>query len=163
MKSATGIAAPTIMAVLPSVEFGVKIARPPEEVFTFLQKWDRQWEWMEGIIEARPLTPGFRLGTVCRKVRRTAQGDVTFDLKVVALDHDAMWWEDEIMTGPNRGTRSKWRVKPKGPGSIVLVEVEMHTSGLRALTKASAREALENEMKTSLDRLKRKLEVPIPG
>src|SRR3989304_3018804 len=103
------------MAVLPPIEFGVKITRPPEEVLAFLQRWDRQWEWQEGIVEARPLTPGFGIGTVCRKIRRTAQGDVTFDVKVVAFDPEAMRWGGATESGPNRGSRGKWRVEPDGP------------------------------------------------
>ena len=149
------------MAVLPAVEFGVKVSRRPEEVFAFLQKWDRQFEWMQGIAEARFLTPGFGLGTECRKIRRSPQGEETFDVKIVSLDHDAMWWEEEITTGPSRGTRTKWRVQPDGPGSVVLVDIELHTSGLKALTKGSAVTALENDMKSSLDRLKHKLESPV--
>jgi hypothetical protein len=150
------------MAVLPPVEFGVKISRPPEEVFAYLQKWDRQFEWLEGIAEARFLTPGFGVGTVCRKIRRTPQGPETFDVKIRALDHYALWWEDEVADGPNRGSRWRWRVQRDGTGSTVLVDVEVHTSGLRGLAKGSARIVLETEMKASLDRLKKKLEVPAP-
>jgi len=150
------------MAVLDPIEFGVKITRPPEEVFAFLQRWDKQFEWQEGIVEARPLTPGFGVGIVCRKIRRTMQGDITFDVKIVACDLDAFSWEEEIASGPNRGSRWKWRVQPDGPGSIVFVDVQMHTSGIRGLAKGAARQALENDMKSSLDRLKHKLENPAP-
>jgi len=150
------------MAVLLPIEFGVKISRPPEEVFTYLTKWERQFEWQEGIMEARFLTPGFGVGIVCRKTRRTPQGDVTFDVKIVGCDLDALWWEEELASGPNRGSRWKWRVEPDGSGSVVFVDVQMHASGLRGLAKGSVRQALENEMKSSLDRLKHRLENPAP-
>jgi len=147
------------MIVLDPMTFDVRIGRPPTDVFAFLVLWERQWEWQEGVVETRFLTPArLGVGTTARKVRRMKGGEESFDITIVAFDPAAWSWEEEIVSGGLRGSREKWRVEPDGAGSRVVAEIEMRASGFLSLAKDAIRESVEHAMLVGLEKLKRKLE-----
>jgi hypothetical protein len=127
------------------------IARPPDEVFTYLRDLSNEAEWQsDHVSEVIVEPPGpARAGTRYHKVRRTSGGVQRFTEEIIEMDESARRWVDITRTGSFRGTKGMWQIMPEGNGSRVRLTVEMRATGfwrlLMPVIDSSARKDLEAE------------------
>jgi uncharacterized protein YndB with AHSA1/START domain len=137
----------------------IEINRPPEEVFAYLDQFDRHGEWQSEIISATVETEGpVRVGTRVKETRKIGgrEQDTSFEITEYEPPHKSSF---RGVAGPVRpvGTVT---VQPIGDGSKSMVSLDFDLVG-RGLGKLVAPIARRQARKTIPDaqaKLKARLE-----
>jgi uncharacterized membrane protein len=142
----------------PIVE-SVEIAKPPEEVFAYLDQLDRHGEWQEQIVSVAVHTEGpTRVGSRAVETRRVPGGPRTFTYEIT--EHDPPRRASfRVLDGPVRPFGSI-AVEPVGDGSRsrVTLELEFEGHGLGKLLAPLARRDARRQVPRDQARLKERLE-----
>ena len=142
------------------VRGSIEIARPVEEVFAYMTDLDELPRWLDGVREARPLSPDTK--AIGSQVCHTNEFmGTTFQSVFEVLE-----WEDnkstvfKVISGPLRG-QSTQRFEPLGPKSTrVTIEVDGDGTGPLKLGNFIAKRAAQRQVDRSLDNVKELLESP---
>jgi uncharacterized membrane protein len=137
----------------------VVIARPPEEVFGYMDDVSRESEWQPNLKSAKQDPPGpTALGTKKRYESRFMGRDLCNTYVVVE-------WEPgrrvvyETEKGSSIEARSEIRYEPEGQGTRVTMFIEGKPKGfLKLVPKAALELAYTEELKATLARVKNRLE-----
>jgi uncharacterized membrane protein len=137
----------------------VEIARPPQDVFAYLDQFERHGEWQETIVDSRVETEGPpRVGTRVMQTRRTPTGRQTVSFELTEHDppRKAAWRGIE---GPIRPVGSV-SVEPVGDGSRsrVTLELDLEGHGFGKIIAPLARRQAVKEVPKAQARLKERLE-----
>ena len=141
------------------ITHSIEIARPPEEVFAYIDRLDRHGEWQSTIISTKLETEGpTRVGSRATNKRKVPGGtqDVTYEI----TEHDPP------RKASFRGTNGPVRpvgtvtVEPAGEGrSRVTLELDLRGHGfVGPLVAMLARSQARKEVPQSHQRLKERLE-----
>ena len=141
------------------ITHSIEIARPPEEVFAYIDQLDRHGEWQSTIISTKLETEGpTRVGSRATDKRKVPGGtqDVTYEI----TEHDPP------RKASFRGTNGPVRpvgtvtVEPAGDGrSRVTLELDLRGHGfVGPLVAMLARSQARKEVPQSHQRLKERLE-----
>jgi uncharacterized protein YndB with AHSA1/START domain len=141
------------------ITHSIVIARPPAEVFAYVDQLDRHGEWQSTIISSKLETEGpTRVGTRVTDKRKVPGGtqDVTYEI----TEHDPP------RKASFRGTKGPVRpvgtftVEPVGEGSSkATIEIDLQGHGLLGLVVAPlARSQARKEIPKDHQRLKERLE-----
>ena len=141
------------------ITHSIEIARPPEEVFAYIDQLDRHGEWQSTIISTKLDTDGpTRVGSRATNKRKVPGGtqDVTYEI----TEHDPP------RKASFRGTNGPVRpvgtvtVEPAGDGrSRVTLELDLRGHGfVGPLVAMLARSQARKEVPQSHQRLKERLE-----
>jgi uncharacterized protein YndB with AHSA1/START domain len=141
------------------ITHSIEIARPPEEVFAYVNQLERHGEWQNTIISSKRETEGpTRVGsraTDTRKVPGRTQ-DVTYEI----TEHDPP--RKASFRGVNGPVRpvGTFTVEPVGEGSSrATIEIDLQGHGLLGLVFAPlARSQARKEIPQDHQRLKERLE-----
>ena len=137
----------------------IEIARPPAEVFAYLDELARHGEWQSQIVSARVTTDGpVGVGTRCAEVRRAGGRlqNVTYEITEHDPPHSfAFRGLDGPVRPVGRGT-----VEPLGDGrgSRVTIELDMRGHGIGVLLAPLARAQARKQVPQDQLRLKQRLE-----
>ena len=140
------------------VQGTIEIARPLSEVFAYMTDLEELPKWLEGVREARPLSPDpTAIGSqVCHTNEFMGQ---TFQSVFEVLE----WRENErtifkVISGPLRG-ESRQRFEAAGEGSTrVTIKVVGDGTGPLKLGNFIARRAAQRQVDRSLVNVKKILE-----
>jgi uncharacterized membrane protein len=137
----------------------IEIARPPEEVFAYLDQLDRHGEWQERIVDFTLKTEGpTRVGTRWSQTRRVPGGPREFDFEIT--EHEpprrSSW---RCLSGPVRPTGTV-TVEPVGDGSRsrVTLQLDLQGHGFGKLIAPLARRDAGKQVPKDQARLKARLE-----
>jgi uncharacterized protein YndB with AHSA1/START domain len=141
------------------ITHSIEIARPPEQVFAYVDQLERHGEWQSTIISTKLETEGpTRVGsraTDTRKVPGRTQ-DVTYEI----TEHDPP--RKASFRGTNGPVRpvGTFTVEPVGEGSSrATIEIDLQGHGLLGLVFAPlARSQARKEIPQDHQRLKERLE-----
>jgi len=134
-----------------TVKVEIFIARPPDEVFSYLRDYANQRIWQAGnLIELTVEPPGpAKAGTHIHKVRRTPGGELQFTMEIAEMDESARRWTENTTTSYMRGTKAMWHILPESAGSRVKHTVEFNATGfwklLLPVISSSARKDFDSE------------------
>ena len=140
------------------VRGSVEIERPVEEVFAYMTELDELPKWLDGVREAKPLSPDpTAIGSqVCHTNEFMGQ---TFESVFEVLE-----WNDnectvfKVISGPLRGTSTQ-RFEVLGPGTTrVTIEVVGDGTGALKLGNFIAKRAAQRQVNRSLENVKDLLE-----
>jgi len=142
------------------ITHSIEIARPPEEVFAYVDQLERHGEWQSTIISTKLETEGpTRVGSRATDTRKVPPGrtqDVTYEI----TEHDPP--RRAAFKGTNGPVRPVgWvTVEPAGEGrSKLTLELDLQGHGLLGLLVAPlARSQARKEVPQSHQRLKERLE-----
>jgi uncharacterized membrane protein len=142
---------------MPIVE-SIEIARPPEDVFAYIDQIARHGEWQEQIVSNEVLTEGpTRVGTRVRQTRRVPGRAMTFTYEIT--EHDPPRQSSfRGVDGPVRpvGTVT---VDAVGEGrSRVTLRFDLEGHGIGKLLAPLARRNARQEIPKSHRKLKERLE-----
>jgi uncharacterized protein YndB with AHSA1/START domain len=141
-----------------SIIESVEIARPPEDVFAYLDKLDRHGEWQEEIVSAKVDTEGpVRVGTRVTEVRKVPGGKRPITYEITA--------HDPPRTSSFRGTNGPIRVvgtvtvEPAGEGrSRVTIDLDFEGHGFGKVLVPLVRRDARKRVPANQAKLKARLE-----
>ena len=141
-----------------SQESHLPIARPPDEVFTFVSDMTNAPRWQRGLHEVRRLTPGpLRVGTQHEFVRRFAGRKVASRNRFVAFEQGrfvAFEFPEGSVTG-----RGSYLVEPDGNGgSLLTSRVDLNVKGAMRLAQPVLARVLRRDVRRDDEKLKTVLE-----
>ncbi len=128
-------------------EHSVEIARPPEEVFSFVTDTANYPRWQPSLVEIRPVTRGpLRVGSEATEVRRFLGREVETTWRCVEHEPtERTAIESDEGPVPFRGT---FVLEPKGAGTRFTWTVETRSAAARVggplVERATRRELEEN-------------------
>jgi uncharacterized protein YndB with AHSA1/START domain len=141
------------------ITHSIEIARPPEEVFAYVDQLERHGEWQSTIVSSKLETEGpTRVGSRATNKRKVPGGtqDVTYEI----TEHDPP--RKASFRGTNGPVRpvGTFTVEPVGDGSSrVTIEIDFQGHGLRGLVFTPlARSQARKEIPKDHQRLKERLE-----
>lgn len=141
------------------ITHSIEIHRPPEDVFAYLDQFDRHGEWQSQIVSATIETEGpVRVGTRVRETRRFGgrEQDTSFEITEHEPPHKSAF---RGVVGPVRpaGTVT---VEPLGDGSKsrVSVEFDLVGHGIGKLFAPIARKQARKTISDNQAKLKARLE-----
>ena len=141
-----------------SIIESVEIARPPEDVFAYLDQLDRHGEWQNEIISAKVDTEGpVRVGTRVTEVRNVPGGKREISYEITAHDPPRSS-SFRGVNGPIRvvGTAT---VEPAGEGrSRVTIDLDFEGHGLGKLLVPIVRRDARKRVPVNQAKLKERLE-----
>lgn len=138
----------------------IEIARPPEEVFSYVTDPSRLAEWQESVVSARiegTGPPG--VGSRVVVTRRIGRGERAMTSEMTELSPSRSWGVRGV-DGPVRGN-VKGTIAPldESARSRVTIELDLHGHGLgKLLVPLVVRRQAQKEMPTNLRNLKERLE-----
>lgn len=142
------------MTAVGRYEHTVEIARPPEEVFSFVTDTANYPRWQPSLVEIRPITRGrLRLGSEATEVRRFLGREVEttwrcvehepHERSAIESDDGPVPFRGTFVLEPHRGgTRFTWTVETRGAaarmggplvGRATRRELEENTTRLKEL------------------------------
>jgi uncharacterized membrane protein len=137
-----------------------EIARPPEQVFAYIDQWERHVEWQEKLDSAKPETEGpLRVGARVVQTRRVPGGPREFTLEVT--EHDPprkISWQG--VDGPVRpdGTVTV-EASDDGSRTRLTLQLDLRSHGLLGkLVGPLARRDAAKQVPKDQARLKERLE-----
>jgi uncharacterized protein YndB with AHSA1/START domain len=141
-----------------SIIESVEIARPPEDVFAYLDKLDRHGEWQDEIVSAKVDTEGpVRVGTRVTEVRKVPGGKRPITYEITA--------HDPPRTSSFRGTNGPIRVvgtvtvEPAGEGrSRVTIDLDFEGHGFGKVLVPLVRRDARKRVPANQAKLKARLE-----
>ena len=137
------------------IELTIDVARPAEDVFTYLVDLDRLPEWQESAVESRadePLAEGVRIF----ECRRALGREVHSELEVTEFDRPRRLML-KTLKGPVKFTVDHRLAEADG-GTRLTVVAEGKAGGLMRLGEPMLARTVEAEMQKDFDRLKGLLE-----
>jgi uncharacterized protein YndB with AHSA1/START domain len=138
----------------------IEIARPPEEVFSYVTDPSRMAEWQESVVSARLEGDGPpAVGSKAITNRRVGRRERTMTMEMTNLSPPTSWAVRGI-DGPIRGIVNG-TVEPRDDGarSRVTIELDFEGHGLgKLLVPLVARRQAQREMPRNLRNLKERLE-----
>ena len=141
------------------ITHSIDIARRPEDVFAYLDRFERHGEWQPQIVSAKVETDGpIRVGTRIHEVRKIAgrEQDTSFEITEHDPPHKSSF---RGTAGPVRpvGTVS---IEPLGDGEAARVTIEFNLvgQGIGKLFAPLARRQARKTIPDSQEQLKAKLE-----
>lgn len=141
-----------------NVEGSIEIARPTQEVFAYMTDLDELPKWLEGVREAKPLSPDpTAIGSqVCHTnefMGTTFQS--TFEVLEWQIDRRTVF---KVLSGPLRGTSTQL-FEPTGENATrVTIKVEGDGTGPLKLGNFIAKRAARRQVDQSLANVKQILE-----
>jgi uncharacterized membrane protein len=135
----------------------IEIARPPAEVFAYIDDLSRHGEWQEMIRDTQVLTEGpTRVGSRARDKRQVPGGvrEITYEITAHDPPRSASF---RGIDGPVRVVGSV-TVTPSGEGSRVTLELEFEGRGLGKLLLPMVRGQARKQVPKDQQRLKERLE-----
>ncbi|HKP19241.1 MAG TPA: SRPBCC family protein [Gaiellaceae bacterium] len=140
----------------PIVE-SIDIARPPEEVFAYIDDLSRHGEWQEQIQQVTVLTDGpTKVGSRARDRRKVPGGEQEITYEITAHDppRSASF---RGVDGPVRPLGTV-QVEPSGGGSRVTIELDFQGHGLGGkvllpLVRSQARKQVPRDQQKLKERL----------
>ena len=137
-----------------------EIARPPEDVFSYVTDPSRLAEWQESVVstridESRP--PG--VGSRVTQTRRIGRREQTMTSEITEITPPTSWAVRGV-DGPVRGM-VKGRVEPLDGGerSRVTIELDFEGHGIgKLLVPLVVRRQAQNQMPVNMRNLKERLE-----
>ena len=137
----------------------IEIARPPADVFAYLDQLDRHGEWQEQIVETRVETDGpTRVGSRAVDTRRIPGGPRDFRYEVT--EHDPP--RRTAFQGTDGAVRpvGTVTVEPVGDGSSsrVTLEFDLRGHGMGKLIAPLARRTARKQIPADQEQLKARLE-----
>ncbi len=140
--------APTISAV--------EIARPPEDVFSYVTDPSRMPEWQQGVTSGR--LEGVGVGSRCITTRKMGGSSREVVTEIIEYDPPHRW-ADHGIAGPIRAV-VEVVIEPSGTGGSRLeisVDFEGHGIG-KLLVPLLVRRQAERELPVNMQRAKERLE-----
>ncbi|MFC9733764.1 SRPBCC family protein [Streptomyces roseolus] len=142
------------------IEESIDIARPPEDVFSYLMDPGHMPEWQESAVAARRLDEGaLRVGSRFRVQRRFGRREMPMTMEVTELAPPRSWHFHGV-DGPVRGD-VRGRLEPLGDGSrsrlTLSIDFEGHGVG-KALVPLVVRPRVRKEMPRNEAHLKELME-----
>jgi carbon monoxide dehydrogenase subunit G len=137
------------------IELTIDVARPAEDVFTYLVDLDRLPEWQESAVESRadePLAEGVRIF----ECRRAMGREIHSELQVTEFDRPRRLTL-KTLKGPVKFTVDH-RLAGADGGTRLTVVAEGKAGGLMRLGEPVLARTVEAEMRKDFDRLKELLE-----
>jgi uncharacterized protein YndB with AHSA1/START domain len=137
----------------------IDIARPPEEVFSYVTDPTRLAEWQEGVVSTRTEESGPPgAGSRVTQTRRVGRGERTMTSEITDISSPTSWAVRGV-DGPVRGM-VKGTVQPlDGERSRVTIELDFEGHGIgKLLVPLVVRRQARNEMPTNMRNLKDRLE-----
>jgi uncharacterized protein YndB with AHSA1/START domain len=137
----------------------IDIARPPEEVFSYVTDPARLAEWQEGVVSTRTEESGPPgVGSRVTQTRRVGRGERTMTSEITDISSPTSWAVRGV-DGPVRGM-VKGTVQPlDGERSRVTIELDFEGHGIgKLLVPLVVRRQARNEMPTNMRNLKDRLE-----
>ena len=138
----------------------IEIARPPEEVFSYVTDPSRLAEWQESVVSTRiegSGPPG--VGSRVVVTRRIGRGERAMTSEITELSPSRSWGVRGV-DGPVRGN-VKGTIDPLDDSarSRVTIELDLHGHGVgKLLVPLVVRRQAQKEMPTNLRNLKERLE-----
>jgi uncharacterized protein YndB with AHSA1/START domain len=138
----------------------IEIARPPEEVFSYVTDPSRLAEWQESVVSAHVEGGGPPVvGSKAITTRRIGRGERTMTMEMTEVSAPRSWAIRGI-DGPVRGIVNG-TIEPLDDGarSRVTIELDFAGHGLgKLLVPLVVRRQAQNEMPRNLRNLKERLE-----
>ena len=134
----------------------VEIARPPEDVFSYITDPSRMPEWQQGVTSGR--LEGVGVGSRCITTRRMGGGTREVTTEITEYDPPHRW-ADHGVAGPIRAVVGV-KIEPSGDGGSrleIAVDFEGHGIG-KLLVPLLVRRQAEREMPGNMQRAKQRLE-----
>jgi uncharacterized membrane protein len=137
----------------------IEIARPPEEVFAYLDQLERHGEWQDEIVSSKLETEGpTRVGSRATDTRRMPGGprDITYEI----VEHDPPRKTSfRGLEGPVRAVGTV-TVDPldNGSRSRVMIEFDLEGHGIGKLLAPLARRQARKQIPNNQLKLKERLE-----
>lgn len=137
----------------------IEIARPPEEVFAYLDQLERHGEWQDEIVSSKLETEGpTRVGSRATDTRRMPGGprDITYEI----VEHDPPHKTSfRGLEGPVRAVGTV-TVEPvdNGSRSRVMLEFDLEGHGIGKLLAPLARRQARKQIPNNQLKLKERLE-----
>jgi uncharacterized membrane protein len=135
----------------------IEIARPPEDVFAYIDDLSRHGEWQAQIREVHVLTdPPTRVGSRAREKREVPGGvrEITYEITAHDPPRSASF---RGVDGPVRPIGTV-KVAPADGGSRVTIELEFEGHGLGKMLLPLVRKQARKELPANQQRLKERLE-----
>jgi uncharacterized protein YndB with AHSA1/START domain len=138
----------------------IEIARPPEEVFSYVTDPARLAEWQESVVRTRAEATGPPgVGSRVAVTRRIGRIERTMTSELTEISSPRSWAVRGV-DGPVRG-HVQGTVEPLNDGSRSLVTIELDLEGHgigKVLVPLVVRRQAQKEMPTNLRNLKQRLE-----
>jgi uncharacterized protein YndB with AHSA1/START domain len=138
----------------------IEIARPPEDVFSYVTDPSRLAEWQESVVSTRVDESGPpRVGSKVTQTRRIGRREQTMTSEITEITPPTSWAVRGV-DGPVRGM-VKGTVEPldAGEGSRVTIELDFEGHGIgKLLVPLVVRRQAANQMPTNMRNLKEQLE-----
>lgn len=142
-----------------------EIARPPEDVFSYVTDPSRLAEWQESVVSTRSDEGGPpRVGSRVAQTRRIGRREQTMTSEITEITPPTSWAVRGV-DGPVRGM-VKGTVEPVGNGerSRVTIELDFEGHGIgKLLVPLVVRPQARKQMPTNMRNLKERLESGAPG
>ncbi len=136
-----------------------EVARPVEEVFTYVIDPSTMAEWQQGVVSGHLDGPTMRVGSKCTTVRRIGGRERDVVTEITEYDPPRRW-ADRGISGPVRAIVAV-TVESLVAGSRSRVTIELDFSGHgigRLLVPLIVRRQAAREMPENMKRLKQRLE-----
>jgi len=143
---------------MPTISQSTTIARPPEEVFAYLDDLAAHTEWQDGVESVKVLTEGpTKVGTEVEESRKVGNRQVQMRWRVTAHEpprRSAFETIESKMVKPS----GVIVVAPSGEGSDVTFEMDPKPQGIGKLLSPFITRDIRKTVAGDLERLKRRLE-----
>ena len=144
---------------MPPVTGSVEIARPPEDVFSYVADVRRRGEWQDSVqrveVEKEETTG---IGTRVLETRRVPGGPRAFRWEVTDYDPPTRWGFHGVGNPVNAVGVMTFVPVDDGSKTRVSFEIDFEAKGLAKLIAAFARRGAREEVPRDLAQLKRNLE-----
>jgi uncharacterized membrane protein len=135
----------------------IEIARPPEEVFAYVDDLPRHTEWQSQLESARVETEGpARVGTRVVEVRRVPGGPREFTYEITEHEPPRLA-AFRVLNGPVRPV-GRVTFEPSGAGTHYTVQLDFEGHGFGKLIAPFARRDARKQLPQDLARLKERVE-----
>jgi len=140
-----------------SITQSIEIARPPEEVFAYIDDLSRHGEWQSQIESSRVETEGpTRVGTRAVETRNVPGGKREFTYEITEHDPPRLA-AFTVLNGPVR-PHGRLTVEPAASGARYTVDLQMVGHGFGKLLAPLAERQARKQIPKDLAALKDKLE-----
>jgi uncharacterized protein YndB with AHSA1/START domain len=136
-----------------------EVARPADEVFSYVIDPSTMSEWQEGVVRGHLDTPATRVGSRCTTVRKIGGREREVTTEITEYDPPRRW-ADRGIEGPIRAAVAV-AVEPLSDGSRSRVTIELDFTGHgigKLLVPLVVRKQAAKEMPGNMKRLKERLE-----
>jgi uncharacterized membrane protein len=135
----------------------IEIARPPEEVFAYIDDLSRHPEWQSQLENVRVDTEGpTRVGTRMTETRRVPGGPREFVCEITEHESPRLA-AFRILNGPIRPV-GRVTFEPSGAGTRYTVQLDLEGHGFGKLIAPFARRDARKQLPQDLARLKERVE-----